>query len=233
MYPTGLLSSKSSQVRPNAGSERSRRNDARAAGSSNLIFPGSCSARTRIMRSSSASSWRAPSRITSADKLLTALFDQFCDETSPASLMAGADPGPIVAMKVFVEEDKVFPVRIILEDLKSAGDGTAATRIAKEDVDEPAGDFSRHLPEIGFLRGMRRALHLEVLAVVMVKLLQRFDEQIVYGEPDGPAPIRIAAKEARGGFRRLVTDAIHISVHVHFVRMILVVARKRADTIGR
>src|SRR5882724_1924736 len=147
--------------------------------------------------------------------------------------MAGAESRPIVAIKVFVEEDKVFPVRIILKNLKSASNGTAATRIAKENMNEPAGDFSRHLPQIGFLRRMRRALYLEVLAVVMVKLLQRFDEQIVYREPDGPAPIRIAAKEARGGFRRLVTDAIHISVHVHFVRMILVVARKRADTIGR
>ncbi len=99
------------------------------------------------------------SRMTKADTSLTALFDQFCDETSPTGLMAGADPGPIVAMKVFVEEDKVFPVRIILENLKSAGDGTAATRIAKEDVDEPAGDFSCYLPEIGFLRRMRGALH--------------------------------------------------------------------------
>jgi hypothetical protein len=74
-------------------------------------------------------------------------------------------------------------------------------------MNEPAGNFSRHLPEIGFLRRVRRTLHLEVLAVVVVKFLQRFDEQIVYGKPDGPAPIRVAAKEARGRFRRLVGDA--------------------------
>src|SRR5229473_4889746 len=189
MYPTGLLSSKSSQARPNAGSERSRRNDARAASSSNLIFPASCSARARIMRSSSASSEGAASRMTNADTSLTTLFDQFRDETGPAGLMAGAKSGAIVAVEVFVEKDKVFPVRIVLENLKSASDGTAATRIAKENVNEPAGDFSCHLPQVGFLRRMGRTLHLEVLTVIVVKLLQRFDEEIVDGKPDGATPV--------------------------------------------
>src|SRR5882762_6853736 len=175
IYPTGLFASQRSQTRPNAGRDENLRKAVRAASSSNLIFSGSCSARTRIMRSSSASSDGAASRMTSADTSLTALFDQFCDQASPAGLMAGADPGPIVAMKELVEENKIFPVRIMLENLKPACNGTAATRIAKEDMDEPAGDFSRYLPEIGFLRRVRRALHLEVLAVVVVKLLQRFD----------------------------------------------------------
>src|SRR5713101_5754815 len=124
--------------------------------------------------------------------------------------MARADPGPIVAMKVFVKENEIFPVRIILKNLQPAGNRTAAIRIAKENMNEPAGDFSRHLPQIGFLRGMRRTLHLEVLPVVVVKFLQRFDEQIVYGKPDGSAPIRITSEDARRGFRRLVTDAIYI-----------------------
>src|SRR5216684_326811 len=197
IYPTGLFASQRSQTRPNAGRDENLRKAVRAASSSNLIFPGSCSARARIMRSSSASSDGAASRMTNADTSLTTLFDQFRDETGPAGLMAGAKSGAIVAVEVFVEKDKVFPVRIVLENLKSASDGTAATRIAKENVNEPAGDFSRHLPQVGFLRRMGRTLHLKVLTVVVVKLLQRFDEEIVYGKPDGPTPVRIPAEEAR------------------------------------
>src|ERR1700674_2621744 len=105
MYPTGLFASQRSQTRPDAGRDENLRKAVRAAGSSNLIFPGSCSARARIMRSSSASSDGAASRMTSADTSFTCLFDQFRDETGPAGLMAGANPRPIVAMKVFVEEN--------------------------------------------------------------------------------------------------------------------------------
>src|ERR1700730_16672860 len=184
----------------------------------------SYSARTRVMQSNPSSSWRAASRIKSADTSLTSLFDQLCDETGPAGLMVGAESGPIVAMKVFVKQNKIFPKRITLKDLHSTNSGTTAIRIAKENMNEPAGNFSRHLPEIRFLRRMRRTLHFEVLAVVVVKLLQRFDEQIVYWKPDGAAPIRIAAKEARHGFTRFVGDAIDTPIHVHLVRMIFMVA---------
>jgi hypothetical protein len=79
MYPTGLSPSQSIHTPPNAGSDRNFRKAARAAGSSNWIFPGSCSANWRIMRSSSGSSSGVAARIVGSDTLLTALFDQFCD----------------------------------------------------------------------------------------------------------------------------------------------------------
>jgi hypothetical protein len=103
--------------------------------------------------------------------------------------MASAKPGAIVTVEVFVEQNEIFPIWIALKELYSTGDGTAAIPIAKEDANEPAGDFTRHLPQVAFLLRVCRALHFEVLAVVVVKLLKRFDEKIVYGKPDGAAPV--------------------------------------------
>jgi len=66
------------------------------------------------------------------------LFDQFCDETGPAGLMAGAKSGAIVTVKVFVEEDEILPVRIAPKELYSTGGRALTILIAQEDVNEPA-----------------------------------------------------------------------------------------------
>ncbi len=91
--------------------------------------------------------------------------------------MAGANPAPIIAVKIFVEENEIAPVRIALKELDAACYGTAAVRIAKENVNEPPGNFRRYLPEIGFGAGVRRALDFKIFTVVVVKLLQRLHEQ--------------------------------------------------------
>src|SRR6266446_1989750 len=193
----------------------------------------SCPSRRRIIRRSSASSWSVASRIVRSDTLLTALFDQFCDETGPAGLMASADPGAIVAVKVFVEKDEIAPVRIALKKLGAARHGPAALRIAEKNVNEPPGNFGGYLPKIGFGAGMRGALDFEIFAVVVVKFLERFHEQIVDWKPNGPPPVRISAKETCRGFGRLVVNAVGVSVHVDFVRMVLVVARESPHSVWR
>src|SRR6266481_5070666 len=103
--------------------------------------------------------------------------------------MAGAEAGAVVAMKIFVEKDEVAPVRIAPKALGAASHGPASARIAKKNMNEPPGDFRGYLPEIRFGAGIRRALHFEIFAVVMVKFLQRFHQQIVDGEPDRSAPV--------------------------------------------
>src|ERR1700704_1552444 len=100
--------------------------------------------------------------------------------------MACAEPRAIVAVKVFVEKDKIAPVRIALKKLGAAGYGPAAVRIPEKNVNEPPGNFRRYLPEIGFRAGLRGAFHFEIFAVVVVKFLQGLHEQIVDRKPDGP-----------------------------------------------
>ena len=48
--------------------------------------------------------------------------------------MAGADPGAIIAVEVFMEGKVIAPMRIILESLIPAKHGTISIRIAQEDI---------------------------------------------------------------------------------------------------
>jgi len=43
------------------------------------------------------------------------LANHFCDQCCPAGLMAGPDAGAVVAVEVFVKENMVAPMRIVLE----------------------------------------------------------------------------------------------------------------------
>ena len=58
------------------------------------------------------------------------------------------------------------------------------------------------------LTGTRRALDAEVLAEVVMELLQRLDDEEVDREPDRPAPVRVAAEQAAGRLAWLVGDAV-------------------------
>src|SRR3989442_9790753 len=104
--------------------------------------------------------------------------------------MAGADPGAIIAVKIFVEKNEIAPMRIALKKLGVARYGPAAVRIAEKNVNEPPGNFGGYLPEIGFGGGMRGALAFEIFAVVVGKILKRFHEQIVHPKTDKAPPNR-------------------------------------------
>ena len=59
-----------------------------------------------------------------------------------------------------------------------------------------------HLLDGEIRAGSRRALHLEIVAVVVMEFLQRFDDQEIDREPDRSAPVGIAAEVPRFGFGR-------------------------------
>src|SRR5260370_24409300 len=146
--------------------------------------------------------------------------------------MAGANPAPIITVKIFVKKNEIAPVRIALKKFRAACHGAAAGRIAKENVNEPPGNFRRYLPEIGFGAGMRGALDFKIFAVVVVEFLQGFHEQIVHRKPDGPAPVGISAKEACRGFGGLVVNAGGGSVHVRLLRSVLMEAGKSTHSLS-
>src|SRR5262245_13397602 len=120
--------------------------------------------------------------------------------------MAGPDAGAFVSVEVLVEQDQVTPVWIVLKLLGAPEDGAPAGAIVQEDPGEAPRELGGHLPQVQFPTRARRALDGETLAVEVVELLERLDEQIVHGEPDRAAPIRVAAEETTGGFGRLVVD---------------------------
>ena len=66
-----------------------------------------------------------------------------------------------------------------------------------------------------------------------MELLQRFDQQVVHREPDRTAPVRVAAEQTAGRLGRLVVHAVLGLAEREHVWMLGVVARDRADAVGR
>src|SRR5206468_8865178 len=56
------------------------------------------------------------------------------DDSRPAGLVARAEAGPVVAVEVFVEQQAIAPVRVVLELLGPTVDGTPTVLVAQEHV---------------------------------------------------------------------------------------------------
>src|SRR5574341_87759 len=86
-----------------------------------------------------------------------ALLEELGHETRPAGLVAGADPGPVVAVEVLVEEDQVLPVGVGLELLCAPVDRPPAVGPLHEDARQAAGQLGRDVPQGHPLAGARRS----------------------------------------------------------------------------
>src|SRR5689334_13446682 len=98
--------------------------------------------------------------------------------------MIGSQAGTVVAVKVFMEQDVVTPVGIVLQAFLDAVIRTVTGIIAAEQLDQPLRKFIGNLTQGQVLARPGRTLYLKVVAVVMMKLLQRLDDQVVDREPD-------------------------------------------------
>src|SRR5689334_23128117 len=70
------------------------------------------------------------------------------DDPGPTGLVAGADAGAVVAVEVFVKENVVAPVGIVLELARAAIDGSMPVLVFEEDVAKATGDFLGDLEEV-------------------------------------------------------------------------------------
>src|SRR5207248_5343805 len=98
--------------------------------------------------------------------------------------------------------------------------------VAQEDGGEAPRELGRHLREVELRSRSGGKLYREAIAEIVVKLLQGFDEQVVDGEPDRPAPVGIAAEEAAGRLGGLVPHAVAVAVELQHVWLVLVHSRE-------
>ena len=117
-------------------------------------------------------------------------------------------PAPVSPWKYSWNRMRSLPVLILLEFVDVAVHGTPAVVVAGEDAAHAARQLGRNLPQCQILARTRGALHLEVVAQVVVEALQRLDQQEVHREPDRPAPVGVAAEESGAGFARLVVHPV-------------------------
>src|ERR1700746_3659520 len=120
--------------------------------------------------------------------------------------MAGANSSPRVAVEIFVKQDKVAPVWVGLELFEISKHWSAASFISEKYVRYATRQLARYFPEGHHLSRSGWELNLEVIAEIVMELLQRLDQQVVHGEPNGAAPIGVAAEQPCGRFARLIVD---------------------------
>src|SRR3984893_15279155 len=72
-------------------------------------------------------------------------LDQAGDDPGPTRLMAGADPGAVVAVEVFVKQQIVAPMGIALECLGAAEHRPPSALVAQKYPGQPIGDFPGNL----------------------------------------------------------------------------------------
>src|SRR5262245_18383066 len=113
---------------------------------------------------------------------LAEFVQELGDETCPPGLMAGAETGSRVAVKILVEEHEIPPVRVVVEERVRARDRPPARGVGQEDPREAAGELAGNLLQIHHLSRARRTLDLERRTEVAMVAAQRLDEQVVDGE---------------------------------------------------
>ena len=120
----------------------------------------------------------------------------------------------------------VAPVRIGGVAGIAAEAGARAGFIREKKARDAPGYFLRDLREIHERAGAGGELDLQFVAPEMVVALERLDEQVVHRQPNGAAPVRVAAKHAGLRLTGLVADAVVVAVERERVGRVAIDARE-------
>ncbi len=100
------------------------------------------------------------------------------------------------AVKIFVKEHKVAPVRVVDEAGVAAVTRPTPAGVGEEDAGEARAKFKGDLTEVHHPPRSGGAFDLEAVSIEMVVAFEGLEDEEVYREPDRPTPVRVAAEEA-------------------------------------
>src|SRR5436305_1192768 len=96
--------------------------------------------------------------------IFSALLDQFCHQPCPTCLMAGTQPGTVIAMKIFIEKNEITPVWIYLEHFSTTIHRPVTGIVSQENVYEPVRQLCRYFPQSHLFTRTGGTLHLKVIS---------------------------------------------------------------------
>src|SRR6476469_10571318 len=131
-----------------------------------------------------------------------------CDDAGPAGLMAGAEASAVVPMEIFVKENQIAPVRVLLKFLGAAVDRPPTVFVLEKDIRQPSCYVLCYLVQVHLPPGAGWAFDSELVSEIQVVLHQRTDDESVDRHPDRSAPIGIAAEHPGVGLRRQIVDSV-------------------------
>ena len=73
------------------------------------------------------------------------------------------------------------------------------------------------------MAGPGGAFHLQAIAILVVKLLQGLNQQVIDGKPDRASPVGIAAEETTFRFGGLVADRMGLPIDIKGIGMRLMI----------
>ena len=130
------------------------------------------------------------------------LVDEGGHQPGPSRLVRRTEAGPGVAVKVLVEREVVAPVRIGLELGDVAVDRANALAVSNEDRYQAVGVGLHDLADGPFAPVLVHDG--EIVSVGLGELSHRLDHQERGREPDGAAPVGVAALDLAIRLTRLV-----------------------------
>src|SRR6266446_10856339 len=154
-------------------------------------------------------------------------------QSGPTGLMACAESLAGFAVKIFMKEHKVAPVRVVDEARVAAVARTTPAGVGKEDAGEARAKFKGDLTEVHHPPRSGGAFDLEAVSIEMVIAFEGLEDEEVYREPDRATPVRVAAEEASSGFAGVIIDAVLDSTSVDDIRIILMKLRNGAQPVWR
>src|SRR4029077_819430 len=114
---------------------------------------------------------------------LALLLDEFRDEAGPAGLVRRAEAGAGIAMKIIVKQIAMSILRAVGPIAGRAGKCALVFFVAQKKLDQSIGKLVRDFIQMHEPAGSGWAFNFEIVAVVMVKLLERLDEQVINRKP--------------------------------------------------
>ena len=109
--------------------------------------------------------------------------------------MRGAKAPTIIRVKVFKEEEIIFEMRIGRQFGMTLEHGALAVCADEKKRGDPARQLVGHSFKGEHLTRARWAFNEEIVAIIMVKLADGFDEEKVNRHPDGASPVGIPAED--------------------------------------
>src|SRR5215469_12093746 len=151
-------------------------------------------------------------------------------ESGPTGLMTCPDSSAVVAMKVFIEENQIPPVRVVLELLMTAVNRSLSL-LTGENADQAARELGRDLLQIHHLARAGGALYLEIRPKIAMPAVKGVNEDKVDREPNWAAPVGVTAKHSGVGLSRFVGNPEGLTIDGEAVGLVVVVPREGTDAV--
>src|SRR5690349_17469579 len=110
--------------------------------------------------------------------------------------MAGSDTAPGLSVEVLMKQHVITEVRVLCQFLMVAEHRAPLAPVGQEEPSQAPRELVRNVFDGHESARTSGAFDLEVVAVIMVEFLQRFDDEKVHRHPDRPAPVGVAAEKA-------------------------------------